>query len=94
TEIRANEIALEGVQQEALVGTRTVLDILDAEQDLLDSRVNTVKASRDEYVAILTLHKAIGGLTAADLTLDVPTYDPDQNLKAVQNRAFGTNLQD
>jgi len=94
TEIRANEIALEGVQQEALVGTRTVLDILDAEQDLLDSRVNTVKASRDEYVAILTLHKAIGGLTAADLTLDIPTYDPDQNLKAVQNRAFGTNLQD
>jgi hypothetical protein len=60
---------------------------------LLDSRVNTVKASRDEYVAILTLHKAIGGLTAADLTLDVPTYDPDQHLKAVQNRAFGTNLQ-
>ncbi len=94
TEIRANEIALEGVQQEALVGTRTVLDILDAEQDLLDSRVNAVKASRDEYVAILTLHKAVGGLTAADLTLDVPTYDPDKNLKAVQNRAFGTNLQD
>jgi hypothetical protein len=55
--------------------------------------VNTVKASRDEYVAILTLHKAVGGLTAADLTLDVPTYDPDQHLKAVQNRAFGTNLQ-
>jgi outer membrane protein len=94
TEIRANEIALEGVQQEALVGTRTVLDILDAEQDLLDSRVNAVKASRDEYVAILTLHKAVGGLTAADLTIDVPTYDPDKNLKAVQNRAFGTNLQD
>jgi TolC family type I secretion outer membrane protein len=48
TEIRANEIALEGVKQEATVGARTILDILDAEQELLDSRVSLVRAQRDE----------------------------------------------
>ena len=43
-EVRANQIALEGVQQEALVGARTVLDVLDAEQELFTSQVNLVRA--------------------------------------------------
>jgi outer membrane protein len=91
TEIRANEIALEGVQQEALVGTRTVLDILDAEQDLLDAKVNLVRASRDEFVATLTLQAAVGGLTAGALALNVTSYDPVQHYNSVQNKAFGTD---
>ncbi len=90
SEIRANEIALEGVQQEALVGTRTVLDILDAEQALLDSRVNLVSARRDEYVATFSLIAAVGGLTAQSLTLETPYYDPTTHYNAVKDQWFGT----
>ena len=89
SEIRANEIALEGVQQEALVGTRTVLDILDAEQELLDSRVNLVRARRDEYVAIFSLIAAVGGLTAQSLQLEVDFYDPSRHFNAVQGQWIG-----
>lgn len=91
SEIRANQIALEGVQQEALVGTRTVLDILDAEQELLDSRVNLVRARRDEYVAVFNLLAAVGGMTAAGLQLDAPRYDPATHYNAVHDQWFGTD---
>ena len=89
SEIRANEIALEGVQQEALVGTRTVLDILDAEQELLDSRVNLVRARRDEYVAVFSLIAAVGELTAQSLELEVELYDPARHFNAVKDQWFG-----
>lgn len=88
-EIRANEIALEGVQQEALVGTRTVLDILDAEQELLDSRVNLVRARRDEFVAVFDLIASVGGLTADRLGLDTPIYDPSAYYESVRGQWFG-----
>lgn len=68
-QVRANEIAFEGVQQEAQVGSRTTLDVLNAEQELLDSRVALVRAQRDEYVAAYRLLAAIGRLTAGDLGL-------------------------
>lgn len=90
SEINANEIALEGVQQEALVGTRTVLDILDAEQALLDSRVDLVRARRDEFVAVFDLIAAVGGMTAERLALDVPIYNPASHYKAVRGQWFGT----
>ncbi len=57
-------VALEGVQREASVGSRTVLDVLDAEQELLDSRVSHVRAQRDEVVAVYELKSAIGQMTA------------------------------
>jgi len=90
SEINANEIALEGVRQEALVGTRTVLDILDAEQDLLDSRVNLVSAHRDEFVAIFQLIAAVGGLTAEGLSLETSVYDPTRHFEAVKDQWIGT----
>lgn len=92
SEIRANEIALEGVQQEALVGTRTVLDILDAEQELLDSRVNLVRARRDEYVAAFNLLAAVGSLTAEGLELDAPRYNPALYYNSVRDKWFGTSV--
>ena len=52
TQVEANNSALEGVQQEAAVGSRTVLDVLDAEQELRDSRVAHVRAQSDQVVAI------------------------------------------
>ncbi len=67
--VEANEIALDGVQQEAFVGLRTTLDVLNAEQELLDARLTLVSAERDSYVAGLTLLQAMGLLTADTLNI-------------------------
>lgn len=90
-EVRANEIALEGVIQEAQVGSRTTLDVLDAEQDLLDSQVALVQAERDEYVAAYQLLDAIGRLDVRRLDLDVDAYDPEQHYKDTTKRWYGTD---
>ena len=90
-EIRANEIALEGVRQEAEVGSRTTLDVLDAEQELLNSRVTLVVAERDEYVAGYTLLAAIGRLTARHIGLPVEVYDPARHYQKVRNKWWGWN---
>ena len=89
--VRANTIALEGVEQEAQVGSRTTLDVLNAEQELLQSKVDLVTARRDQYVAIYTVLSAIGRLNARDLNLDVDYYDPTSNYDRVRNKWFGTD---
>lgn len=88
--VRANRIALEGVQTEAQVGARTVLDVLDAEQEVFVSEVDLVDARATEVVALYTLESAMGELTAAALGLDVETYDPSQHYRTVRTQAFGT----
>jgi outer membrane protein TolC len=87
--IKANTIALEGVREEAKVGARTVLDILDAEQEYLDSRVALVRAQRDEFVAGYELMSAIGRLSVAHLRLDVTPYDTEQHYREVRNKFWG-----
>jgi TolC family type I secretion outer membrane protein len=87
--VRSAEIALEGVQQEHAVGARTVLDVLDAEQELLDARVSLVRSQRDEVVAAYRVLAAIGRLTAAELGLPVEVYDPDLDYYKVRNKWFG-----
>ncbi len=91
-QVRATEIALEGVQQEALVGSRTVLDVLDAEQELLDASVSLVRAERDEVVAAYQLRSAIGRLTAESLKLPVKAYDFTKNYRRVRNKWFGLGV--
>ncbi|NWH08341.1 MAG: TolC family outer membrane protein [Alphaproteobacteria bacterium] len=88
-QVRANEIALEGVQQEAQVGARTTLDVLDAEQELRDSRVALVTSQRDEIVAAYSLLAAVGGLTAQGLALPVEIYDPVTNYDEVSGSWIG-----
>lgn len=88
-EVRANRIALEGVQQEALVGSRTVLDVLDAEQELLDAQVNLVRAERDELVAQYELLSAIGRLTGNGLSLNTELYTPEVYYNSVRNKLWG-----
>ncbi len=90
-QVRANEIAFEGVTQEAQVGSRTTLDVLDAEQELLDSRVSLVRAERDEFVAAYSLLAAMGELTARQLALPVEFYDPSRNTRTVRWLPFGWN---
>ncbi len=88
-EVRSNEIALEGVRQENAVGARTILDILDAEQEFLDSQVNLVRARRDETVASYGVLAAMGRLTARELDLSVEAYNPDEDYQAVRDLWFG-----
>jgi outer membrane protein len=90
-QIQAAEIALEGVQREAEVGSRTVLDVLDAEQELLDARVNLVRAERDEVVNSFALKEALGELTARNLGLPVEIYDPVLHYEEVRGKAFGVS---
>jgi outer membrane protein len=91
-QVRANEIALDGVQREALVGSRTTLDVLNAEQELLDARVALVRATRDVVIASYALAATAGRLTARDLNLPVPIYDPIDYYGAVRDRLFGTDI--
>jgi outer membrane protein len=82
--VKANELALEGAQAERSVGTRTVLDVLNAEQELLNSQVLLVTAKRDAYVAGFQLLNAMGQAEADDLGLDGgPLYDPLGNYRRV-----------
>jgi outer membrane protein len=82
--VRANELALEGARAERGVGTRTVLDVLNAEQELLSSQVALVTANRDSYVAGFQLLNAMGQAEADDLGLEGgPLYDPLGNYRRV-----------
>lgn len=94
SQVAANEIALEGVRQEAAVGSRTTLDVLDAEQELLNSRVTLVRSERDSIVAGFALLSAVGQLNAINLGLDVPVYDPSYNYNQVKWQAIGTGITD
>jgi len=75
--VAANELALEGTRAEQTVGTRNILDVLNAEQELLNSQVALVTARRDAYVAGFQLLNTMGMAEAEDLNLDGgPLYDP------------------
>ncbi len=91
-QVRANEIALEGVKQQEEVGSQTILDVLNADQELLNARVALVSAERDEAVAEYSLLAAMGRLTAQQLNLPVKYYDPQKNYDEVSGKwiGFGT----
>ncbi len=92
--IKAAEIALDGVRQEATVGSRTVLDVLNAEQELFTDRVQLVTAQHDLAVAEFTLAQQIGRLTAADLHLPVKLYDVDRHYESVRDKWLGFGAKD
>ncbi|MSO85764.1 MAG: hypothetical protein EXR02_08190 [Rhodospirillales bacterium] len=92
SQIRAATVALEGVEREAAVGSRTVLDVLNAEQELLDAKVNHVRAQRDELVAAFELKSAIGQLVAEQLALKVDLYDPAINYDESREKWLGTSV--
>ena len=72
--IRANEIALDGVVQEENVGARTVIDVLDAENELFMAKANLIKANISRYIATYELLEVIGSMTARDLNLPVSSF--------------------
>ncbi|MEM9911341.1 MAG: TolC family outer membrane protein [Pseudomonadota bacterium] len=84
-EVRAAQVAFDGVREEATLGARTTLDVLDAEQDLLDARTNQVAADIDVSIASYSVLASIGQLTAKDLNLPVQIYDPAAYYNLVKN---------
>jgi outer membrane protein len=91
-EVSSAEIALEGVEQEALVGARTVLDVLDAEQERLSAQVNLVQAKKRAFIASYSLLSSLGRLTAEALGLPVKIYDHDRHFVTVEGMLYGDQL--
>nr|WP_321986521.1 TolC family protein [uncultured Lichenicoccus sp.] len=89
--IAANVVAERGIARQQSVGARTVIEVLNAQQELLTARVNLVSALRDRYVACLDLLAVTGGLSAAALALPVPLYDPEAHYKRTRDRWYGTD---
>lgn len=87
-QVRANALAAEGVRQENEVGSRDILDVLNAEQELLNSRVTLAQAERDRYVATFELLEAMGDLDALLRPLAVPRYDPAPNSVRVRGKGW------
>ncbi|MGO8739084.1 TolC family outer membrane protein [Rhodoblastus sp.] len=92
--VKAAEIALNGVREEAKVGQRTTLDVLNAEQTLLNTRVELVQAQHDRVVASYAVMAAIGRLSAQNLGLGVVEYNPSQHYQQTKNRFFGIETPD
>lgn len=75
-EVRAARVAFDGVREEATLGARTTLDVLDAEQNALDAETNRILARSDQYIASYQVLESMGLLTAQRLGLPVQIYDP------------------
>jgi outer membrane protein len=88
-QVDANEVAFDGVKQEQQVGSRTILDVLNAEQELLNAQVSVVVSQRNSYVAAYQLLAAMGLLTAKNLALHVRLYDPVENYNDNASRWIG-----
>ncbi|WP_425090751.1 TolC family outer membrane protein [Tropicimonas sp. S265A] len=84
-QVEAAQIAFEGVQEQQRVGERTTLDVLDAEQELLDARTTQVSAEIAAVQSVYDLLRAMGLLTVDYLGLPVPTYDPSVYFNAVKD---------
>lgn len=85
-QVSANALAAEGVRQENLVGSRDILDVLNAEQELLNSRVTLVTAEREQYVLAYQLLAAMGRADEVLATAPVERYDPKVNFDRVRAR--------
>ncbi len=84
-QVRAAESAFEGTREEARLGARTTLDVLNAETDLLNARTELLQAQASQQVATYNLLSTMGLLTVEHLGLGIPTYDPEAYFNAVRN---------
>src|SRR5215510_5528856 len=92
TAVDANRIALAGVREEERVGQRTLLDVLNAEQELLNAEVNLVTDQRNVVVASYTVLSTIGRLDAQELSLASLVYDPDAHYHDVRRKWFDISI--
>jgi outer membrane protein len=93
-QVTAAEVALNGVREEARVGQRTTLDVLNAQQDLVNARVALVTAQRDRVVASYTVLAATGALSPQVLALKIEVYDPVVHYQQVRDAWGGVRTPD
>lgn len=93
-QVQANEVALNGVREEARVGQRTTLDVLNAQQELLSSRVSLITAQRDRVIYSYGVVQAIGQLTARFTALPVEYYSAKVHYDQVKDLWFGLRTPD
>src|SRR4051794_14237171 len=93
-QVTASEVALNGVREEARVGQRTTLDVLNAQQELVNARVALVTAQRDRVVASFTLLASVGRLAPEVLSLPTETYDARVHYHQVRDKWFGVRNPD
>jgi outer membrane protein len=93
-QVNAAEIALNGVREEARVGQRTTLDVLNAQQELVNARVNLVSAQRNRVVTSFSLLSATGRLSIATLGIKAPAYDPQVHYDQVRDKWIGVRTPD
>ena len=93
-QVQAAEVALAGVREEAKVGQRTTLDVLNAQQTLVNARVNLVRAQHDQVVNSYTLLSNVGRLSVKNLGLSVAEYDPRVHFNKVKVKQFGVRTPD
>ena len=93
-QVTATEVALNGVREEARVGQRTTLDVLNAQQDLVNARVALVTAQRDRVVASYTVLAATGALSPQILALKIEVYDPVTHYQQVRDAWGGVRAPD
>ena len=93
-QVAAAEVALTGVREEARVGQRTTLDVLNQQQELLNARVNLITAQRDRVVASYSVVQSIGRLTASTLALNIARYDAKLHYDQVRDLPWGLRTPD
>lgn len=93
-QVAAAEVALTGVREEARVGQRTTLDVLNQQQELLNARVNLITAQRDRVVASFSVVQSIGRLTASTLALNIARYDAKLHYDQVRDLPWGLRTPD
>jgi outer membrane protein len=89
SEVRAAEVALQGVRREAAGGQRTTIDVLNSQQDLTNARSRLIGAQRDRVIASYTLLSAVGRLDAHTLNLNTPDYSADVHYHQVRDAWHG-----
>jgi outer membrane protein len=92
--ISAAQLALNGVIEERNVGQRTTLDVLNAQQDVIDAQINLANAERDVVVASYAILSAAGNLSVERLNLQVTKYKPEEHYNAVKDKWIGLRTPD
>jgi outer membrane protein len=93
-QVAATEVALTGVREEARVGQRTTLDVLNQQQELLNARVNLITAQRDRVVASYSVVQSIGRLTSKSLALNIAQYSAKVHFDQVKDLWWGVRTPD
>jgi outer membrane protein len=88
-QVAAADLALDGINQEYLVGSRTTIDVLNAQQEVLTARLGLINSEYAKMISNYQLLQAMGKLTARHLSLGGYYYDPETNYNAVKNKWFG-----